>query len=86
MTRIDQAQSVAMPIVINGRIDRPGDVDIYGFEGSGRDDVAEINARCLDSPLDSTLTLLDARGQPLVFNDDQEDKGAGLLTHHADCI
>ena len=82
---IDQAQSVAMPIVINGRIDRPGDVDVYGFEGqAGATVVAEINARRLDSPLDSTLTLLDARGQPLAFNDDQEDKGAGLLTHHAD--
>jgi hypothetical protein len=30
------------------------------------------------------LTLTDASGQPLAHNDDCEDPGAGLTTHHAD--
>jgi len=42
-------------------------------------------ARRLDSPLDSVLWLTDAAGKELARNDDFEDKGAGLTTHHADC-
>jgi hypothetical protein len=38
----------------------------------------------LDSPLDSVLKLTDAAGRELAFNDDSEDKGAGLTTHQAD--
>lgn len=41
-------------------------------------------ARRLGSPLDSALALTDASGKQLAFNDDFEDKGAGLMTHHAD--
>jgi hypothetical protein len=38
----------------------------------------------LNSPVDSALRLTDASGAQLAFNDDFEDKGAGLETHHAD--
>ena len=38
----------------------------------------------LDSSLDSTLRLTDAAGKQLAYNDDYEDKGSGLNTHHAD--
>jgi hypothetical protein len=41
-------------------------------------------ARRLGSPLDSFLRLTDAAGIQIAFNDDFEDKGAGLETHHAD--
>ena len=41
-------------------------------------------ARRLNSPLDSLVKLLDADGKCLASNDDFEDKGAGLETHHAD--
>jgi hypothetical protein len=46
--------------------------------------VAEVQARRLGSPLDSVLRLTDATGKQVAFNDDNEDKGSGLLTHHAD--
>jgi hypothetical protein len=46
--------------------------------------VAEVYARRLDSPLDSVLKLTDAKGKLLAFNDDREDLGAGVNTHHAD--
>lgn len=79
------AQLVTLPVIINGRIDRPGDVDLFRFEGrAGQQVVAEVFARRLDSPLDSTLKLTDAAGKQLAFNDDHEDKGTGLNTHHAD--
>ncbi len=79
------AQPVTLPIIINGRIDQPGDWDVFSFEGRAGDEiVAEVYARRLDSPLDSVLKLTDAAGQQLAFNDDNEDKGAGLNTHYAD--
>ncbi|MCX6905361.1 MAG: peptidase, partial [Verrucomicrobia bacterium] len=79
------AQAVTLPIIINGRIDQPGDWDIFRFEGrAGSEIVAEVYARRLDSPLDSVLKLTDAAGKQLALNDDHEDKGLGLNTHHAD--
>ncbi|HVM60275.1 MAG TPA: PPC domain-containing protein [Verrucomicrobiae bacterium] len=79
------AQSVALPVIVNGRVAKPGDRHVYSFEGrAGEEIVAEVLARRLGSPLDSTLQLTDAAGKQLAFNDDCEDKGAGLETHHAD--
>lgn len=79
------AQPVKLPIIMNGRVGRPGDWDVFRFEGrAGQAIVAEVYARRLDSPLDSVLRLTDAKGKQLAFNDDYEDKGAGLETHHAD--
>jgi hypothetical protein len=79
------AQPVALPVIVNGRIERPGDCDVFRFAGRAGDAlVAEVTARRLDSPLDSVLRLTDARGAPLAFNDDHEDKASGLNTHHAD--
>ena len=79
------AQRVTLPIIVNGRIDAPGDADVFRFEGqAGGEIVAEVQARRLNSPLDSVLQLTDAAGKQIAFNDDYEDKGAGLNTHHAD--
>ena len=79
------AQQVALPIIVNGRIDKPGDWDVFRFEGrKGQEIVADVDARKLDSPLDSVLKLTDADGRQLAFNDDYGDKGTGLSTHHAD--
>ncbi len=81
----EHAQRVKLPIIINGRIDRPGDRDVFCFEGQpGQEIVAEVYARRLDSPLDSVLKLTDSAGRQLAFNDDHEDKACGLITHHAD--
>jgi hypothetical protein len=79
------AQKVTLPVIINGRIDKPGDRDVFGFKSNAGDKViAEVYARRLNSPLDSILKLTNANGKKLMFNDDHEDKGAGLTTHHAD--
>jgi len=79
------AQPVTLPVIVNGRIDRPGDWDVFRIEGRAGDQVvAEVTARRLASPLDSVLELTDAAGKRLAFNDDHEDKADALNTHHAD--
>jgi len=79
------AQKVKLPVIINGRIDRPDDWDIFQFTGSTGDTVvAEVSARRLDSPLDSVLKLTDEKGTVLAASDDHEDPEAGVNTHHAD--
>lgn len=86
------AEAVTLPIIINGRIDRPGDVDVFKFSGRrGEKVVAEVYGRRLNSPVDSFLRLTKADGSTLAFNDDyikkdgflHKDTG-GLTTHHAD--
>jgi hypothetical protein len=87
------AQKVPIPMIINGRIDVPGDWDVFQFEGkAGQKIVAEVNARRLDSPLDSVLKITDASGKQIAYNDDNntdtisnlKDVDWGVTTHHAD--
>ena len=81
----ETAQLVTLPSIINGHIDPAGDWDVFRLDGqAGQQIVAEVQARRLNSPLDSVLKLTDAAGNQIAFNDDFEDKGAGLTTHHAD--
>jgi len=80
-----QAQFVTSPIIINGRISKPGAWDVFQFRGRANDTiVAEVYARRLDSPLDSILKITDMSGRLVAFNDDCEDLASGLNTHHAD--
>lgn len=82
-----EAQSVTLPLIVNGRIDYSSDKDIFKIQGkAGQQIVAEVIARRLMSPLDSLLKVYDAGGKQLAMNDDHEDKGAGLMTHHADSL
>jgi len=79
------AQAVTLPVNINGRIDKPGDTDVFRFTGKSNDViVASVEARRLDSPLDSLIKLTDEAGQVIAFSDDRESLAAGLNTHHAD--
>lgn len=88
----ESAQAVALPLVINGRIQQPGDVDVFSFQGRKGDSVSvEVVARRLNSPLDSVVTLRGPGLKPPVREDDLDpmDKsylhlGEGLVTHHAD--
>jgi catechol 2,3-dioxygenase-like lactoylglutathione lyase family enzyme len=80
-----QAQRVTLPLVINGRIDRPGDVDVFAFEGKAGDEiVADVRARRLNSPLDSALRIWGPDGTVVGLNDDYPDPAVGLITHQAD--
>ncbi len=80
-----QAQPLTLPTIVNGRIQVPGDRDMFSFSGrAGEEVVAEVEARRLGSPLDSVLELYDAAGHRVAYNDDHPDRGAGLVTHQAD--
>jgi hypothetical protein len=74
-----------LPVIVNGGINPPGDVDFYRVKGRGGQPMAfEIFARRLNTPVDATLTVFDRDGKEIAFNDDFEDPAAGLTTHHAD--
>lgn len=78
-------QKVTLPIIVNGRIGKRGDWDVFEFQGrAGQEIVAEVLARRLDSPVDSVLKITGADGKVLALNDDHEDAGNGVNTHHAD--
>lgn len=82
---VGDAQRVDLSCLINGRIEQPGDTDVFAFDGSAGDEVvAEVHARRLQSPLDSLLRLTGVSGCVVAWNDDWEDKASGLNTHHAD--
>ncbi|MCX7818586.1 MAG: PPC domain-containing protein [Kiritimatiellae bacterium] len=82
---VRQPQAVTLPVGVNGRVERPSDVDVFAFEGTASNRVVvEVWARRLDSPLDSHVKLTDATGTPIAVADDWEDLASGLYTHHAD--
>jgi hypothetical protein len=68
------AQKVTIPVVIDGLIDRAGDVDVYAIEGkAGQKLVCEVFAQRQGSVLDSMLTLYDDKGEQIGFHDDLPD-------------
>jgi hypothetical protein len=80
-----QAQRVAAPVAIDGWIAQPGDSDYYVFRTEkGQKLLLEVQARRLDSPLDSILTLYNEKREVLAENDDWTDPLESQLTHHAD--
>jgi len=81
----DAAQEVSLGVILNGRIDREGDWDLFQFPAQQGDSIViEVIARRRNSPVDSVIRLLDPHGSEVAYNDDHEDRGAGLITHHAD--
>ena len=88
---VPRAQRLDLPRIVNGRIGRPGDVDVFQVAGHAGDElVAEVVARRLRSPLDSLVRVTDASGHVLGWNDDYMPKEGqlrpdmGSLTHDAD--
>jgi hypothetical protein len=89
---IKDAQRIELPKIVNGRIDKSGDVDVFRFEGRAGDEVVvEVMARRLNSPLDSLVRVTDAAGSVVQWNDDHVSMESylhkdviGLVTHHAD--
>jgi len=76
-----QATAVAaVPVVLNGRIDKPGDVDLYRIKPAAAGNLAfEINGRRLGSRIDSFLRVLDATGKEVQSNDDAEGKDSRIV-------
>ena len=66
-----QALQVAVPITVNGRIERPGDLDVYSFIAAKGDRFAiEVASADLQFPADPNLSISDEAGKRLVELDD----------------
>lgn len=82
---LSKAQKVNLPIIVNGRADRPSDQDVFEVAGrAGETIVAEVVARRLGSPFDALVKVTSVDGKVIALNDDHYDAGSGLNTHHAD--
>jgi hypothetical protein len=65
------AQPIQVPQIIDGAINPAQDTDVFRLEGqAGQKLIFEVLAARFGSPLDSILTLHDARGQIVAMNDD----------------
>ncbi len=88
----NQAQKIKVPKIINGRIGKSGDIDVFKISCiAGEEIVVEVNARVLNSPLNSLLRLVDEKGKVIKWNDDYvvkdkflHESTTGLITHHSD--
>jgi hypothetical protein len=79
-----QATRIPIPCGINGRIDKPRDVDHYRFTATKSKPIRfEVRARrlgsVLRSTLDSVLDVLTDKGKVLASNDDTYGKDAALV-------
>lgn len=82
---IQNAQRVYSSQIVNGKISQPGDIDVFRYDGkTGETLVVDVQARRLQSPLDSWVQITNSVGSVLQWNDDRPDKEYGMLTHHAD--
>ena len=70
---------VTVPVTINGRIERPGDIDSFRFKAAkGQRLVMEVLARRAESPMDPVLRLRDAEGSLIQENDDARDRDSRI--------
>jgi len=68
-----QANRVDAPVTINGRIDRAGDRDLFQIHSTaGSKLVVRVLAQELGSPVDSVVTISDAKGTELLSVDDRQ--------------
>ena len=68
-----QATTVNWPITLNGRIDRPGDRDLFRFHAAaGSKLTLRVTAQQLGSPLDAVIVVSDAAGKDLLTIDDRQ--------------
>ena len=73
---VKTAQPVTTPVGINGRLFKEGESDVFKFDAKrGQALSFEVVSRRAGSPLDSTLRILDARGQTLLEGDDSPESG-----------
>ena len=74
-------QSIALPLTISGRIERPADVDAFAFEGKKDQPLTlRLESRSLGYPLDGVLKVTDAEGKALVTVDDVSNNRDPLVT------
>ena len=64
-------QLPALPVQVNGRISKPGEVDVYALTVEPESEIElEVVADAIGSPIDADLELRDAKGARLMLVDD----------------
>ncbi|MBU6400248.1 MAG: pre-peptidase C-terminal domain-containing protein [Verrucomicrobia bacterium] len=77
----NDANAVTPPVTINGRMNADRDVDTFKLKlAQDAHLICEVEASSLGSPLDSLLTLTDAKGTVLAQNDDANGPDARIET------
>lgn len=70
---IASSEPVACPVVLNGRIDRAGDIDVWRFAARKDERIdIELHGSRLGSHIDSILSIQNLAGKELAMNDDAE--------------
>ncbi len=68
---LPRPQAIASPVALSGRIDPPGDQDVFRLSlHKGDKRVIRVESRALGRPLDPVLRILDAGGKILAESDD----------------
>jgi hypothetical protein len=68
-----QAQVLTWPVTVNGRIDCPGDRDLFRFHATAGSKLSlRVSAQQLGSPLDAVVTITDTSGKELLTIDDRQ--------------
>jgi hypothetical protein len=82
-----RAQKISLPTIVNGRIEQKNECEFFQIKGKSAESIeAEVDARRLDSPLDSLLTLSDARGRQIASSEAIPDEVTGLITDQSDAL
>jgi hypothetical protein len=69
----EQAQPFEWPAIINGRLDKPGDVDVFSFSAAKGDRLAiEVDSAELQFPTDPVLSIIHENGKTLQEVDDNK--------------
>lgn len=69
-----QAQAIAIPQVVIGGIENPGDVDVYAIDvQAGQKLELEVHAERLGSGLDALISIYDSQAQLIATHDDLPD-------------
>ena len=71
-TRLEEAQSVPIPVTINGRLDFDGDFDFFRFHiaRAGESWIFDLRSARNGNGLDPALILLDSKGRKLAHSED----------------
>lgn len=78
----DSAQKISFPVTASGVVEEAGDTDTYQFVARANQEmVFEVAAASLQSTLDASLELVDARGHALAVNKDYNHRPDPLLTY-----
>jgi hypothetical protein len=81
----DKAQAVALPAVVCGRFDRPGDVDWYSFQAKAGEVIAvDLLCERLGLPGDPVVIIGNAKGEDLATIDDHGNNAEALTQLNAD--